>query len=118
MDLKVSFSNSKQPEILRAYQRDDEYKLTLRFLLIESLETIINYRTLSKYDSEIKMLSDFIYYLLTTLRGKLTLGEEYCSIIPVSKNTDRFPSVIKRLSYCLINIIGPYIVNKIFKKYE
>ena len=72
-----------QPEILRAYQRDEEYKLMLRYLVMEALEVFIKYRTLSKYDAEIKMGSDFLYYVLTTIRGKQTLGEEYCSIIPV-----------------------------------
>lgn len=118
MELKVSFSKSKQPEILRAYQRDDEYKLILRYMIIESLETFINYRTISKYDAELKMLSDLTYYLLTTIRGKLTLGEEYCSIIPVSNSTDNFPSLAKRIAFCLLNITGPYYVNKLLKKVE
>ena len=86
MDKKVSYSESRQPEILRACQRDEEYKMILRYLVLESLEVFVNYRTLNKYDAEIKMSSDFIYYLLTTIRGKQTLGEEYCSIIPVKAN--------------------------------
>ncbi len=86
MDKQVSFSESRQPEILRAYQRDEEYKMILRYLLLESLEVFVHYRSLSKYDAEIKMTSDFLYYFLTTIKGKQTLGEEYCSIIPVKAN--------------------------------
>jgi hypothetical protein len=44
--------------------------MMLRYLVIEALEVFIKYRTLSKYDAEIKMCSDFLYYLLTTIRGK------------------------------------------------
>lgn len=109
---------SKQPEIMRSYQRDEEYKQLLRFLIIESLETMIHYRTLSKYDSEIRLTSDFIYYLLTTLIGKQTLGEEYCSIIPIYKNTLEFPSPIRRLVNVLFKILGPYYLNRLLKKCE
>ena len=44
--------------------------MMLRYLVIEALEVFIKYRTLSKYDAEIKMGSDFLYYMLTTIRGK------------------------------------------------
>ena len=70
MDKKLSFSDSLQPEILRAYQRDEEYKMILRTLLYEALETVISYRFMARYDSEIRMGSDLLYYLLTTIRGK------------------------------------------------
>lgn len=75
---------SKQPELLRAYQRDEEYKSFLRYSVIESLEVFINYRILNKYDAEIRCVADFIYYLVTTISKKQTLGEGYCSIVPVS----------------------------------
>lgn len=60
--------------------------MILRYLLLESMEVFVNYRLLTKYDAELKMGSDFLYYLLTTIRGKQTLGEEYCSIVPVKAN--------------------------------
>ena len=91
--------------------------------MIESLEVFVKYRLLSKYDSEIKMCSDFLYYLLTTIRGKQTLGEEYCSIIPVksnivNKNKEAFPSLGRRVMLSLLNVIGPYILNKFIRRFE
>ena len=44
--------------------------MILRTLLYEALETVISYRFMARYDSEIRMGSDFLYYLLTTIRGK------------------------------------------------
>ena len=69
------------------------------------------------------MTSDFLYYLLTTIRGKQTLGEEYCSIIPVKANPkqklkEAFPSLSRRIILCLINVLGPYTVQKILRKFE
>lgn len=90
--------------------------MILRYLLIESLEVFVNYRLLSKYDSELKLTSDFLYYLLTTIRGKQTLGEEYCSIIPTKAT--RFPSVRRRIALCILNVVGPYLVNKVLRRFE
>lgn len=97
--------------------------MMLRYLVMESLEVFIKYRFLSKYDSEIKMGSDLLYYLLTTIRGKQTLGEEYCSIIPVksepkNKMLEKFPSLPRRIILCIINVAGPYIVNKLMRRFE
>ena len=44
---------AKSPEIMRAYQRDIEYKIMLRFSVIEFLETKFDYRIIRKYQSEI-----------------------------------------------------------------
>ena len=122
MDKKLSISNALQPEILRAYQRDDEYKMILRYLLLESMEVFVNYRLLTKYDAEIKMGSDLLYYLLTTIRGKQTLGEEYCSIVPVKNSgpnlVGTFPSPGRRLLLSLLNAAGPYVLNKVLKRFE
>lgn len=97
--------------------------MILRYLVIESLEVFVKYRILSKYDAEIKTSSDFLYYLLTTIRGKQTLGEEYCSIIPVALNSinplkEEFPSPPRRFLLCLLNVAGPYFFSKLLRKFE
>ena len=64
------------------------------------------------------MGSDLIYYLLTTIRGKLTLGEEYCSIEPYSLVSNTFPSRTRRVIFILLKIAGPYLVIKLMKRLE
>ena len=61
--------------------------------------------------------------LHSTIRGKQTLGEEYCSIIPVksnivNKNKEAFPSLGRRVIVSLLNVIGPYILNKFIRRFE
>lgn len=87
-------------------------------MTLEALETIIHYRTLNKYDSEIKMGCDFLYYFLTTIKGKQTLGEEYCSILPIFKHDNAFPSPMRRLLFVLLKILGPYYFEKLLKSLE
>lgn len=43
----------------------------------------IGQQRLAKWDQSIKIGSDFIYYLATTLAGSQTLGEEYADITTV-----------------------------------
>ena len=51
------------------------------------------------------------------------MGEEYCSIIPVKSDPDnklleRFPSISRRVLLCILNVSGPYIVNKLLRRFE
>ena len=63
--------------------------------------------------------SDLLYFGLTTLRGKQTLGEEYCNIRPsCRRDKGRFPSLGRRTLFCALTIIGPYLVNKLVKQNE
>lgn len=66
-----------QPQIIRAYQRDEEYRQWLRFTVLESLELgqLLPYRLIHSYRAEWALASDFTYFALTTLKGKQTLGE-------------------------------------------
>jgi len=61
-----------QPQIIRAYQRDEEYRQWLRYAVLESLElgSILPYRIIHNYRAEWAVASDFIYFTLTTLQGK------------------------------------------------
>ncbi len=73
-------SGELQPEMMRAFARDEDFKSHLCFKLVETLEVFVNYRLLSKWDEELKVVAELIYFAFTTLRSKPTLGEEYCEI--------------------------------------
>ena len=66
---------SAGPYIIRANQRDEEYKLWLKFSLLESLELILRYKVIHDWRSELSVLSDLTYYLTTTMLQRRTLGE-------------------------------------------
>ena len=59
-----------QPQIIRAYQRDEEYKSWLRYALLESIELAVPYRHIQKWRAEIVAASDFLYFGLTTARNR------------------------------------------------
>ena len=59
---------AKSPEIMRAYQRDQEIKLIFKFVFVESAESIFDYRKLNQ--DKLGLISDMFYLWATTLRGK------------------------------------------------
>ena len=65
-DLRIA----KSAEILRAYQRDSELRLILRFLSTELFEQVMGHRRLSQHLNSIRLASDLVYYWSSTLRGK------------------------------------------------
>lgn len=71
-----------QPDILRAAERDNNFKQLINFKVLEVLEILLKYNVITKYEKEIKLLTDTIYYMLTTGKNWMTLGEEYCQIAP------------------------------------
>lgn len=79
---------------------------------------LVSYRKLHTWRSELLLLSDFIYVLFTSARGKQTLGEEYVNIIPFHGPSGAFPSIKRRFVYFLISILGQYFTSKLIKQAE
>ena len=82
--------------------------------MIEFLETVVDYRTIAKYSAEFRSISDFLFLCFSTIRGRQTPGEEYCSIAPYSENYKYayFPGFKRRIGYALMSVLGPYVFNK------
>jgi len=69
-----------------------------------------------QWKEEVQVLSDAIFYGLSTLSGSQTLGEEYCDIMQVHGN--RLTSLLgwERTVLLLWHILVPYMYNKIIQK--
>ena len=78
---------------------------------------VLSFRKIHEWRSEIGLGSDFLYYAVTTLVGKKTLGEEYCNISQ-RDSTGMFPGILRRSLQVLISVLGPYLVNRKVHSYE
>ena len=122
---KSKLTLASQPEILRATQRDEMFQSILNFDFIEVAELFVKYNIITKYEKEIKLVTDSIYFLLTTGRGFMTLGEEYCQIMPrvQSQAYNRSLSKVVQMSartkliFYLAAVFFPYIFNKMIVSY-
>lgn len=104
--------------LIRAYQRDEEYKTWLRYSVLESCELFFKARWISRWRGELTLCSDLLYYAMTTLQNKTTLGEQYCGISPVDARGGQFPHPTKLWTFVGLNVLGPYVVSKQVKSFE
>ncbi|NXG17416.1 PEX10 factor, partial [Grallaria varia] len=61
---------------------------------------------------EVELLSDVAYFVLTTLSGYQTLGEEYVSIIQVDPSQKKVPSLLRRAAFIALHAVLPYCLEK------
>ncbi|KAI8052049.1 Pex12 amino terminal region-domain-containing protein [Syncephalis plumigaleata] len=110
--LNSSFPAAAQPDIIRANQKDLYYRTQLQeeidYVFRESLGT----RRFLRYKAEICTLSDTLYYLLTTIFGSQTLGEEYCDLLQVDTKRSIYPGPMKRFLSILLQVCFPYVITK------
>ena len=83
-DVRPELPLSKQPEMIRANQKDEEYTFRTHSHFLEALEIFVprflSYRALSHHKHTLTLLSSLLYYGLTTLSNRNTLGEEFSNI--------------------------------------
>ncbi|NWR76295.1 PEX10 factor, partial [Centropus unirufus] len=61
---------------------------------------------------EVELLSDVAYFVLTTLSGYQTLGEEYVNIVQVDPTKKRVPSFLRRAIFISLHTVVPYFLEK------
>lgn len=100
--MKWAFANAAI--IARAREKDLSYIDGLDEKLCSILKSILGLPLFYKLIGEeqnCRSLTSFIYYFVTTGLGNQTLGEEYCSIIPVDVNAGNWAPWWKRILLAL-----------------
>ncbi|KAI9591106.1 Pex12 amino terminal region-domain-containing protein [Syncephalis fuscata] len=108
----IAFPVAAQPDIIRANQKDLYYRTQLQEGIDYAFREALGTRQFLRYQSEIRTFSDFLYYILTTLTGSQTLGEEYCDLLQVDGKRHVYPDYKKRLLSILLQLGFPYAVTK------
>lgn len=110
------FPTAYAPDIIRANQKDSY----IQSLLKDNIENVLRRwkgsRFLHNYSSEINSSSSFLYLALTTLIGARTLGEEYCDIFYVGRNTRSLPSWKRRAGFVVFTSVGPMLLQRLVTK--
>ncbi|GEQ66480.1 hypothetical protein JCM33374_g143 [Metschnikowia sp. JCM 33374] len=73
-------------------------------------------RFINSHPEEIATMGKTLYYLVTTVFGARTLGEEYVDIIHVTRSGKRFPKLLSRLFFTASFVILPYFIKKLSQK--
>nr|XP_022318062.1 peroxisome biogenesis factor 10-like isoform X1 [Crassostrea virginica] len=100
-------------EILRSHQKDDIYTGYLKNTVSEVFQEIFGPGVWIRWKNEVDRLSEITYFLLTTVAGYQTVGEEYVNIIQIDKHKRNIPSKLKRLIHVSLHVFGPYGVARL-----
>ncbi|OUM63518.1 hypothetical protein PIROE2DRAFT_9938 [Piromyces sp. E2] len=90
--MDITFPYASQSSIVRSIQFDEYYQDYLVNETKNLFKQIFGTRKFIKYENKITLISRFLYYILTSILGNQTLGEEYCEIIPINNSTKTPPS--------------------------
>ncbi|NXY85081.1 PEX10 factor, partial [Alcedo cyanopectus] len=98
--------------LVRCGQKDDLYRSELRSAAGSALHGIAGARRWLEWRRELELLSDVAYFVLTTLSGFQTLGEEYVNIVQVDSSKKRVPSFLRRAAFISLHTVLPYCLEK------
>ncbi|XP_063965578.1 peroxisome assembly protein 10-B-like [Lytechinus pictus] len=89
----ATFQSAGQAEIIRSSQKDEVYQTQLRGSIHDVVQSLIGARFWVRWRKELDVVSDVLYFGLTTVAGFQTLGEEYVNILQVDNTRRAIPSL-------------------------
>ncbi|XP_022649217.1 peroxisome biogenesis factor 10-like [Varroa destructor] len=81
------FAWARQAEILRSDEKDRQHLDSTRRDIFDALIELIGLRRIVRHHQVITTVNSLIYYGLTTLRERQTLGEQYVNIVRCTPET-------------------------------
>ncbi|KAM6313030.1 peroxisome biogenesis factor 10 [Podargus strigoides] len=99
-------------QLVRCGQKDELYRSGLRSGAGTALHGLAGAKKWLEWRRELELLSDVAYFVLTTLSGYQTLGEEYVNIVQVDSTKKRVPSLLRRASFISLHTLVPYCLEK------
>ena len=106
------------PELVRSSQKDRFYSSYTSAVLSDVTYQFLPQRYWLRWQREIQLVAELVYYTLTTARGNQTLGEEYCNTIQVvssssSKSGHEVPGLLRRSLAVLVQVVGKYLIERL-----
>ncbi|KAK3871391.1 hypothetical protein Pcinc_021825 [Petrolisthes cinctipes] len=114
----MPFQQAGAAEVLRATQKDESFLDHLKSCISEIVQRVYGTRTWLTYHKHGEVLCEILYYSLTTLSLRQTLGEEYTGILQVDTTRKRLPNVFQRVIMVAIQCFGPVIIQRLLRRLE
>lgn len=108
---------ANQLEIIRSEEKDHYMISQLSQRLDELYTKLFDLSNFHLYQPYFYRLSEFLYYLTTTLSNRQTIGEEYVCLIQYDHKTKRIPSFPRRLTMIFLRIFGDLITKSLVTSY-
>ncbi|KAM9176114.1 peroxisome biogenesis factor 10 [Mergus octosetaceus] len=108
----MALAEAGPARVVRSGQKDELYRSGLRSAAGAALHGLAGAKKWLEWRREIELLSDVAYFVLTTLSGYQTLGEEYVNIVQVDSTKKRVPSFLRRATFISLHTVVPYYLEK------
>ena len=102
-------------DIVKSEQKDKFYRIQAYNILETFLKQTFTNPNFIFLKQDIKFISDFIYYSLTTLSNRQTIGQEYFNLILYKEKTQTLPLLHERLVLLALRIVFPYLIKRLRK---
>ena len=102
------------PELVRSNQKDIYYISNTSHLVSEIAKGLVRPTTWIRYQNELQLIAELMYFGFTTIYGNQTLGEEYCNSILVGQSERPYVAAkfVRRLIGILLQVGGAYTLRK------
>ena len=109
-------SPASTAELVRSNQKDRYYSSHLGTLTADIIDPYIPRKYWLRWQREIQLVGELMYYGLTTIRGNQTLGEEYTNTVqvvtsPVTKAYS-VPGITRRVLSICLQVFGRYMIER------
>jgi peroxin-10 len=108
----MTLKYADQFTIIQSYQKDDLYRSKLRSKIKTFFSHLLPPNKILRLTNELNLVADFLYFCLTTISTRQTIGQEYCNLILYDDIQRNVPKKSKRIVLIAIKIILPYILFK------
>ncbi|ORY42109.1 hypothetical protein LY90DRAFT_671938 [Neocallimastix californiae] len=116
--MDISFPYASQTAIVRSVQFDEYYQDYLINETKNQFKQIFGIRKFIKYENNIALISRFLYYILTSILGSQTLGEEYCELIPINNLNNTPSSKLTKIYIILLHVGFPQFISFFLNKLQ
>ncbi|KAK0049427.1 peroxisome biogenesis factor 10-like isoform X2 [Biomphalaria pfeifferi] len=112
------FRSAGVAEIIRSHQKDDSFLRYLRSLLVDIFQRVAGPQHWIRWRNHLDILSDLVYFAITTFSELQTVGEEYVNIIQTDVTLKALPSKWKRVFMVVLQVCAPYLLKSALVKLE
>lgn len=102
------------PELVRSNQKDIYYVSNTSLLVSEIVKGLVRPASWIRYQKELQLIGELVYFGFTTIYGNQTLGEEYCNSVLVGQSERPYivAGFVRRLVGILLQVGGAYALRK------
>lgn len=102
------------PELVRSNQKDIYYVSNTSHLVSEIAKGLVSPASWIRYQKELQLVAELIYFGFTTIYGNQTLGEEYCNSVLVGQSERPYiaASFVRRLIGIFLQVGGAYALRR------